>query len=99
MIPVVGTIFAIGLPAFALWRNEKAPLRRPYLFSIASFVFCAAAVIQELFTVKRRALAGDFGGIMDTIDAVLIICIGVVAVTVTVNLLLLGITWEEKRSG
>lgn len=97
MIPVISIVLAIGLPAFALWRNEKASLSRPYLFSIASFAFCSAAVIQELFTVKRRALSGDFGGILDTIDAVLMICIGVVVFTMIVNLLLLGITWEEKK--
>ena len=97
MIPVISIALAVGLPTFALWRNEKAPLRRPYLFSIASFAFCATAVIQELFTIKRRALSGDFGGILDTIDAVLIICVGVVVFTVIINLFLMGITWEEKK--
>ena len=97
MIPVISIVVALGLPAYALWRNEKAPIGRPYLFSTASFVFCAAAVIQELFTVKRRALAGDFSGILDTIDAVIMICVGVVIFTVFINLLLLGITWEKDQ--
>ena len=97
MIPMISIAFAIGLPAFALWRNGKAPIRRPYLFSIASFAFCAVAVILELFTVKRRALSGDFGGILDTIDAVLMISIGLVVFTIIINLLLLGTTWEENR--
>ncbi len=55
MIQVMSMVFAIGLPSFALWRNGKKPINRSYLFSIASFVFCAAAVIMELYTVKRRA--------------------------------------------
>ena len=97
MIPVVGIVLAVGLPACALWVNGKAPIKRPYLFSLASFLCCAAAVVQELFTVKRRALSGDFGGILDTIDAVLMISIAVVVSTLIVNLFLLGITWEEKR--
>lgn len=97
MIPIISIAFAIGLPVFALWGSGKAPVRHPYLFSIASFVFCAAALIQELFTIKRRALSGDFSGILDTIDAVLMICIGVVVFTIIINLLLLGITWEQKK--
>lgn len=97
MIPMTGIVFAIGLPVYALWRNGKSPVKRPYLYALISFAFCAAAIIEELFTIKRRALAGDFGGILDTIDTVLIICAGLAAFTLLMNLFLLGITWEEKQ--
>ena len=59
MIPVISIVLAIGLPTFALWKNGKKPIRHPYLFSIGSFSFCSIAMIIELFTVKRRVLAGD----------------------------------------
>ena len=97
MIPIIGIVFAIGLPVYALWRSKRAPVKRPYLYALASFAFCSAAIIDELFTIKRRALSGDFGGILDTIDAVLIICIGLVAFTLLMNAFLLGITWKEKQ--
>ncbi len=95
MIPVMSIVLAIGFPAFALWRNERKPISRPYLFSIASLVFCSTAIIMELFTIRRRALAGDLGGILDTIDAALMICIGLVVLTTIINLLLMGITSKE----
>ena len=47
MIPIIPIIFAIGIPAFAIWKNGKEPLKRPYLFSIVSFTFCAIAAIME----------------------------------------------------
>jgi len=92
MIPI---IFAIGIPAFAIWKNGKKPLKRPYLFSIVSFSFCAIAAIMEIFTIKARATAGDIGGIEDTIDVVIAICIGLLIFTVILNLLLLGISYEK----
>ena len=95
MIPIVSIIFAIGIPAFAIWKNGKTPLKRPYLFSIGSFTFCATAAIMELFTIKERVTAGDIGGIEDTIGAVIAICIGLLVFTAILNLLLLGISYEK----
>ena len=94
MIPIIPIIFAIGIPAFAIWKNGKEPLKRPYLFSIVSFSFCAIAAIMEIFTIKARTIAGDIGGIEDTIDSVIAICIGLLIFTVILNLLLLGISYE-----
>jgi len=97
MVPFVSVVFALGLPSFALWRGRRGGvLKHPYLFSVASFVFCAAGIIAEIFTIKRRLFAGDVGGIADTIDAVLIICIALLVFTVILNLLLLGITYTFK---
>lgn len=96
MVPIVSILLALGLPVFALWKNGKGSLRRPYLCSIGSFSFCVIAAIMELFTIKRRLLAGDIGGIEDTIGAVLILCIGLLIVTVILNLLLLWISFERE---
>ena len=71
MIPIIPIIFAIGIPAFAIWKNGKEPLKRPYLFSIVSFTFCAIAAIMELITIKARVTASDIGGIEDTIGSVI----------------------------
>lgn len=98
MIPIISIIFAVGLPAVALWQNGKKYLQRPYLFSVGSFAFCAIAAIAELFTIKRRVFAGDIGGIEDTIGAVIAICIGLVVITLILNLLLLGISYEKNSN-
>ena len=95
MVPIISIILTIGLPAIALWKNKKAPLQRPYLFSVGSFIFCIAAAIAELFTVKSKLLAGQMGDIEDTIGAVIVICIGLDVITVILNLLLLETTYSK----
>ncbi len=95
MIPIISIVVAIGIPAFAIWKNGKKPLKRPYLFSVISFTFCTRAAIMELFTIKARVTAGDIGGIEDTIGAVIATCIGLLVFTVILNLLLLGISYEK----
>ncbi len=97
MIPLLHILFAFGLPCYAIWRSQKhRPLRHPYFFSIGSFVFCASGIIAELFTVKARLLSGDFGGLEDTIDAVLMICVVFLVITAVLNLVLLGLTYEPE---
>lgn len=90
MFPILSAVLALGLPLLALWRGSKKAPRRPYLASVCSFLACLAALLAELFTVKRRVSAGDIGGLEDTIDAVLVICVGLVILTSALNLLLLG---------
>lgn len=99
MLPVISTLFAFALPLFAIIRNQRSsPLKRPYVFSVASFVFCAAGIIAEIFTIKRRLLAGDIGGIEDTIGAVLIICVILLVVTTLLNLFLLTFSYEKDEA-
>lgn len=43
-------------------------------------------------------LAGDIGGIEDTIDSVIIISIVIVVITVIVNLIALGISFEKNNN-
>lgn len=101
MIPVICPLFAFILPAFVIVRNMRGkPLRRPYLCSVSSFIFCALAMLAELYTVKLRVNAGDVGGVLDTIDAVLMLCAVLVVVTAVLNLLALASSsskvWKEN---
>lgn len=95
MIPVISIMLAIGIPILAIWKSGKKPLKCPYLFSVVSFTFCAIAAIMELFTIKARVIAGDIGGIEDTIGSVIAACIGLLVFTVILNLLLLAKSYEE----
>lgn len=97
MIPVIPIVLSLALPAYAIHRQGKGKLpKHPFLFSIASFLFCGWGIIEELFCVRRRLFAGDIGGIEDTIGAVLVICIVLLVTTTIANLLLLGLTSEKN---
>ena len=97
MVPIISAAMALGLPLFALYREGKKPLRRPYRFSLFSFLFCAAAELGELLVIKRRVLAHDFGGIEDTIDAVIIICAAVLVAAAVLNYILLRLCYGKER--
>lgn len=99
MIPVFCILLAWALPAFVLWRSGKGkPPRLPYLYPIGSFTACAAGMILELYTIRDRANAGDFGGIQDTIDAVLLLCFILLAGTVLLNLPAAAISFPATPS-
>ena len=98
MIPIISIIISIGLPILAICIGSKSgTLKFAYLYSVGSFVACAAGIIAELFTVKQRVFAGDIGGIEDTINAVLIVCIVQLVITVVLNLLLLSARYGENE--
>ena len=96
MIPVITPMIEVLLPVFVLYRCYKnQPPKKAYLYSVGSFASALAAVCIEVRTVGIRAAAGDFGGIADTITAVLVICIGIAAVTVLLNLLALAAAYNK----
>ena len=72
MIPVVSILLCLGLPVFGLWRLGRGKMRRPWLIPAGSMLFCGAAMLKELYTVRRRLFAGDVGGIEDTIPKMII---------------------------
>ncbi len=95
MLPVFSPLLALFLAGFVIYRSGKKPLRHPYFFSIASIACGFVTVIGELFVIKKRFFAGDFPGIEDTIDYVLLICIAVAVIVLIMNLIALGITYEK----
>lgn len=100
MLPVLFPIIAFALPVIVIVRNEKRPVRRPWLFSLGSFAAALGALCQELWVFYRRAGNGDVSGILDTAGAVLAIGIGISLVCLLLNLIALGLSWgdgEESR--
>ena len=73
----------------------EKPVKKAYLYSVGSFASALAAVCIEVRTIGIRAAAGDFGGIADTMTAVLVICVGIAVVTVLLNLLALAAAYGE----
>ena len=54
--------------------------------TLISFSLCAAALVLQLVEIKRRVLLADYAAIADTIRAVVIASVVLVAVTVILNL-------------
>lgn len=97
MIPLITPLIAFLLPVYVIYRSYKdKPLKKAYLYSIGSFTAALAAVCIEVRTVGLRAAAGDFGGIADTITAVLVICMVIAGITVLLNWLALAAAYGEE---
>lgn len=97
MVPVLTPLIAVLLPVIVIYRSYKElPIKRAYLYSVGSFTSALIAVILEVVTIRRRVFSGDFGGIADTIGAVLVICIGIMVITVLLNLLALAAAYSEE---
>ena len=94
---MIFSLLAAALPIAAVFLHGRKNVRNPWLFSVGSFLCFAVVCMDELFTIRRRTFSGDFGGIEDTIGAVLLI-VGFVAVaTVLLNALMLGIYYAEDK--
>ncbi|MBQ3010042.1 MAG: hypothetical protein IJD81_02495 [Oscillospiraceae bacterium] len=99
MVPVITPILAILLPVIVLYRsNHDRPVRHAYLYSVGSFASALTAVCLEILTIRQRVLSGDFGGIEDTIGAVVMICIAIAAITILLNLLAMAAAYSEGAS-
>lgn len=95
MVPVLMPLLAFGLPALVIMRNEKRPVRRPWLFSLGSFAAALAALCQELWVFYLRTDKGDVSGILDTTGAVLVIGIGISLVCLALNLIALALSYGK----
>ena len=97
MIPVFHIILAFIMPAIVIYRhNKENSLKRPYVFTVISFVSCGIGIIMEVLTIKRRLYFSDIGGIEDTIGAVIIICVSMLFVTTILNLIALGLSYDKE---
>ena len=98
MVPVLLPLTAFALPLIVIVRNEKRPVRRPWLFSLGSFAAALGALCQELWVFYRRAENGDVSGILDTAGAVLAIGIGISLFCLVLNLIALGLSYGGESS-
>ena len=67
--------------------TPKASVSHRNTFS--SFSLCAISLVLELFEINRRVLLGDYAAIEDTIRAVLIASVGLVCITIALNVVAL----------
>ena len=96
MIPVILPLIGVLLPVMVIARREHSPVRHPFLYSIGSFACFLGALCQEVHTILQRVTSGDFGGIEDTIGAVLLICIALSVTALLLNAIALAISYGKK---
>ncbi len=89
------SIAAVALPAVGLCIKLRAK-HRLWPLSLGSFLFYSLVCMDELFTLRRRCLNGDYGGIEDTIGAVIFICGGLAIVVLALNAVLLAVSRERE---
>ncbi len=99
MLSVIAIIAALVLPVAALLRNRKKPLKKPFTFSALSFSLCLASVCTELYTIKYRVQIKDIAGILDTIDAVLLLCLVASVAVIILNTVYLSFLSSGKSAG
>ena len=57
--------------------------------TFASFSLCAISLVFQLFEINRRVLLADYAAVEDTIRAILIASVGLVCITIALNIVAL----------
>lgn len=78
-----------GLLAWALAALAIKKYRRPALLISGSALLACVSAVLQFFELRRRALGGDWAGILDTIDVTIVGVIIMLAVTLILNLIAL----------
>lgn len=90
MILNIGSLI-LGVSA---WLLAICAIRTPNAITahrntILSFSFCTLALVSQLFEINNRVTIGDYAAIEDTIRAVLIASIVLIAITFALNIVAL----------
>ena len=84
------------IPAIVIINDKK--IKNFLCFPIFSFSACITAIIMQLAEIKHLAGIEDFSAIADTINTVLISCIGFFVITVIFNFSLYAFLKNKKAS-
>ncbi|MCM1150380.1 MAG: hypothetical protein NC319_09920 [Butyricicoccus sp.] len=78
-----------GLLAWALAALAIKKYRRNALLTAGSMLLACVSAVWQLFELRRRALGGDWSGILDTIDVTIEGVIIMLSVTLLLNFIAL----------
>lgn len=84
-------LLAWALAIAAIKYNKKT------LLITGSFLCCSVSAVWQFFEIRRRAMGGDFGGIIDTIDITVFGIIVMISVTLLLNFLALRTQDKHKK--
>ena len=93
MVSIILGICAWLFAGFAIATSRTATAHKNTLIS---FSLCVISILFQLFEINRRVLLGDFSAIEDTIQAVIIASVVLIAVTVILNVIALKSSRTER---
>ena len=85
----------LGIAAWVLPLAAAARPARRGMFTAASFLCCALALVGQILSLGQRVFLGDFSGLEDTMGGT----IGMVLIRVAVTLALNLAVWKGARPG
>ena len=94
---IIFGFLAVALPLIPLVFYSRRPLRNAYVWSVGSFLCYVLLCVDQLMTISRRCAGGDFGGIEDTIGAVLVIVGGVGVAALVLSFVCLGMYYAGGK--
>ena len=72
---------------FGCWAIASKKNRNTHIFSVASLSLCSIALLSQLIELGRLVLKNDLSAVMDTINAVNLAAIGLVVVSLVLNVI------------
>ncbi len=85
----------LGIAAWVLPLAAAARPARRGMFTAASFLCCALALVGQILSLGQRVFLGDFSGLEDTMGGTIGMVLILVAVTLALNLAV----WKGSRPG
>ena len=96
MFNVLSIILGICAWLFAGFAIVASRTATAHKNTLVSFGLCGISIVFQLFEINRRVLIGDFSAIEDTIQAVIIASVVLIAVTVILNVIALKNNRTER---
>ena len=92
-------VCSVVLPLVPIVFYPHRRLRNAWVWPVLGFLAAGGACMDNLFTISRRCASGDFGGIQDTITAVLVICGAALIAAVVLGALCLALYYLAEKGG
>ena len=89
MFNIASIISGVSAWLFAGFAIASSRTATAHKNTLVSFSLCVISIIFQLFEINRRVILGDFSAIEDTIQAVIIASVVLIAVTVILNVIAL----------
>jgi uncharacterized membrane protein len=84
------------VPILAMKHPNKNAVKKCFRFSIVSFSACIASLCFQLFEINHRVQIQDWSAIMDTIGTLIWTAVILAVITLTLNIMALGICCEKE---
>jgi len=90
-------ILSVAFPCVPLIFYSRRPLRNAWLWPVLGFASAGMVCMDHFLTISRRCISGDFGGIEDTIAAVLLICAAALIASLVLGIVCLALHYVVEK--